>query len=113
MNEDTLLPVMRQKQVLKGSSLLGTPKTLGIVKLSQRLGQDAKLLWMCKDTWKRKVERMTRVFCLNEDCKRVAHLGAREYWNFNGKVRCLRCGEEMEIKVENGKVVSVKRPGRG
>jgi len=56
---------------------------------------------------------MTRVFCLNEDCKRVAHLGAREYWNFNGKVRCLRCGEEMEIKVENGKVVSVKRPGRG
>ena len=52
---------------------------------------------------------MVHVFCLNEKCRRVFHLGDHTHWDFKGKVKCLRCGEEMELETKNGKIVSCKK----
>ena len=55
---------------------------------------------------------MVHIYCLNDACRRAAHLISEEYWNFKGKVKCVRCGYTMEIQIKKGKIVSVKRPNK-
>ena len=52
---------------------------------------------------------MVHVFCLNEKCRRVFHLGDDTHRDFKGKVKCLRCGEEMEVEIKNGRLMSTKK----
>jgi len=52
---------------------------------------------------------MVHVFCLNEKCRHVIHLDSEKYWNFKGRVTCSRCGEEMEVEIENGESRSSKK----
>ncbi len=52
---------------------------------------------------------MVHVFCLNEDCRRVIHLGNHEHWNFKGKVKCLKCGKEMEVEIKSGGLKSSRK----
>ena len=52
---------------------------------------------------------MVHVFCLNERCRRVIHLGDRTHRDFKGKVKCLKCGAVMEIEIENSKLVASKK----
>ncbi len=49
---------------------------------------------------------MVHVFCLNETCRRVIHLGDHLHWNFSGKVKCLKCGEEIEVEIKDGMLIS-------
>ena len=51
---------------------------------------------------------MVHVFCLNDVCRRVIHLGGRKIWNFNGIIRCRSCGYKMSVDVKNGKIRNVK-----
>lgn len=34
------------------------------------------------------------------------HLNSEEHWNFIGKVKCVRCGQTMEIEIKKGELVS-------
>lgn len=52
---------------------------------------------------------MVHVTCQNENCRRVQHLHEHEYRNFKGKIRCIKCGKEMEVEIEDGKVKSAKK----
>lgn len=52
---------------------------------------------------------MVHIFCLEEKCRSVIHLDSHKHWNFNGKVKCLKCGAEFEIEVEEGKLKSSRK----
>jgi hypothetical protein len=52
---------------------------------------------------------MVHVFCLNDKCRRIYHLGDHTYRDFKGKVKCLRCGEAIKVEIKNGKLVSVEK----
>ena len=49
---------------------------------------------------------MVHIFCLDENCRRVIHLGNHKHWNFKGKVKCLKCGAEMEVEIKNSELRS-------
>jgi hypothetical protein len=53
---------------------------------------------------------MVHVFCLDEKCRRVIHLGNRKHWNYMGKVKCLKCGAEMNVEIKNGELMSSRKP---
>jgi hypothetical protein len=53
---------------------------------------------------------MVHVFCLNEDCRRVLHLGNHKHWSFKGKVKCIKCGAEMNLEIKNGELKSLRKP---
>jgi len=53
---------------------------------------------------------MVHVFCLDEKCRRVIHLDNHEHWNFKGKVKCLKCGAEMNVEIKNGEPTSSRKP---
>jgi len=52
---------------------------------------------------------MVHVFCSNERCRRLFHLGDDTHWDFKGKVKCVRCGGEMEVEIKNGRLMSAKK----
>jgi len=52
---------------------------------------------------------MVHVYCLNEKCRHIIHLDSEEHWNFKGKVRCSRCGAELEVEIKNGELKSSKK----
>ncbi len=52
---------------------------------------------------------MVHVFCLEENCRRVIHLDNHKHWNFEGKIKCQKCGTEMEAKIENGQLISCRK----
>jgi hypothetical protein len=52
---------------------------------------------------------MVHVFCLNEKCRRICHLGDHAHWNYKGKVKCKRCGEVMEVEIKDGELVSAEK----
>jgi hypothetical protein len=52
---------------------------------------------------------MVHIACPHEKCRRVQHLDEHEYRNFQGKLVCVKCGKEMEVKIEEGKVKSAKK----
>ena len=47
---------------------------------------------------------MVHVFCLDEKCRRVIHLDSHKHWNFRGKVKCLKCGAEMDVEIKDGEL---------
>lgn len=52
---------------------------------------------------------MVHVFCQNKSCKTIIHLSDTAYWNFNGEIRCTKCGTSMRIEIRDGQVVSAKK----
>ncbi len=52
---------------------------------------------------------MVHVFCRDKKCRRVIHLDTNEYWNFKGKVKCLRCGAEIAVEIKDGELMSSKK----
>lgn len=39
----------------------------------------------------------------------MLHLGDATYWNYKSRVKCEKCGVELEIEIEDGKVVYVRK----
>jgi len=35
----------------------------------------------------------------------MLHLDDATYWNYKGRVKCEKCGAEIEIEIKDGKVV--------
>jgi len=54
---------------------------------------------------------MVHVFCLNEECRCIIHLDDEKHWNFKGRVKCAKCGAEMEVETENGELKSSRKYG--
>ncbi|NIR86047.1 hypothetical protein GWO13_00125 [Candidatus Bathyarchaeota archaeon] len=47
---------------------------------------------------------MVHVFCLDKKCRRVIHLDNHKHWDFKGKVKCSKCGAEMDVEIKNGEL---------
>ena len=54
---------------------------------------------------------MVHVFCLNEECRCIIHLDDEKHWSFKGRVKCAKCGAEMEVETENGELKSSRKYG--
>jgi hypothetical protein len=52
---------------------------------------------------------MVHVFCLNNNCRRAIHLISEEYWNFEGTIKCVKCGLLIELEIKNGELVSANK----
>jgi len=52
---------------------------------------------------------MVHVFCLDEKCRRVIHLENHKHWNYEGKVKCSRCGAEIDVTIKDGELKSSRK----
>lgn len=52
---------------------------------------------------------MVHIYCQNEDCRMILHLDDARYWNFKGRVKCEKCGTEVDVEIKDGKVVSARK----
>jgi hypothetical protein len=39
------------------------------------------------------------------------HLDSHKHWNFRGKVKCLKCGAEMEVEIKKGELRPSRKTG--
>jgi len=52
---------------------------------------------------------MVHIFCQNEGCRTIVHLDDAHYWNYKGRVKCEKCGKEVEVEIKDGKVVYARK----
>ena len=36
------------------------------------------------------------------------HLDSHSHWNYEKKIKCKKCGAEIEVEIKNGEIVSLK-----
>jgi hypothetical protein len=49
---------------------------------------------------------MVHVYCLNDNCRRAIHLISEEFWDFKGRIKCVKCGLLMELEIKDGELIS-------
>jgi hypothetical protein len=42
----------------------------------------------------------------------IVHLDDTHYWNYEGRVKCEKCGTEAEVKIKDGKIVYARKVKR-
>jgi len=50
---------------------------------------------------------LVHVICLNEDCKTIIHLDDASHWNYKGKTKCTKCGENFMLEIKDGEVIMI------
>jgi len=55
------------------------------------------------------IVEMVHIFCQNEGCRMIVHLDDAHYWNYKGRIKCEKCGTEVEVEIKDGKVVYARR----
>jgi hypothetical protein len=46
---------------------------------------------------------------LNEDCRKVIHLDDQTHWDFEDTVKCMKCGQEIDVVVKDGHLTSTHK----
>jgi DNA replicative helicase MCM subunit Mcm2 (Cdc46/Mcm family) len=39
----------------------------------------------------------------------IIHLDDAHYWNYKGRIKCEKCGTEVQVEIKEGKVISAKK----